>query len=176
MRKIATLAFVAALAITIIACSSGGSGSKSNGGNSTGKPASSGTNVAGLNQPVRDGKFEFTVTDVNCGATTVGPADLGKTAQGQFCQVGVTVKNIGNQAQTFDGSSQKAYDASHTQFSDDTTAEVYANQNNQTFLQQINPGNQVKGILVFDVPKTTKITTLELHDSPFSSGVKVKVG
>jgi len=61
----------------------------------------------GLNQPARDGKFEFTVSKVDCGATRVGSDLLDEKAQGVFCLVDVTVKNIGDEAQLFDGSSQK---------------------------------------------------------------------
>jgi hypothetical protein len=167
MRKILAVT-VAALTITILACSSGGNDQKSS------NESDKGSN-AGLNQPARDGKFEFTVTAVDCGATTIGTPPLSKSAQGQFCRVTLTVKNIGKEAQTFDGSSQKAFDTSGTKFSNDGEAETYANQGNETFLQQINPGNQVQGVLVFDVPKTTKITRLELHDSAFSGGVKVHI-
>ena len=41
------------------------------------------------------------------------------------------------------------------------------------FLNNINPGNLVKGILLFDVPKTFKLKAIELHDSVFSGGVTV---
>ena len=43
------------------------------------------------------------------------------------------------------------------------------------FLNEINPGNSTKGRLIFDVPKSTKLTALELHDSPFSGGVEVSL-
>jgi hypothetical protein len=126
----------------------------------------------GLGDKVRDGKFEFVVKDVSCGKTKVGNQYLNKKAQGQFCQVTVTVKNISDEAQMFDGSSQKAL-AGKTEFSNDGAAEMYANGDNNTFLNEINPGNQATGKLLFDVPKSTKLTGMELHDSPFSGGVKV---
>jgi hypothetical protein len=44
---------------------------------------------------------------------------------------------------------------------------------NQTFLEDINPGNQVKGTLVFDVPQGTKLTSIVLHESMFTAGVKI---
>src|SRR5262245_21771627 len=47
-------------------------------------------------QPVRDGKFEFTVQSVKCGVSQVGEDPLTKTAQGQFCLVTISVKNIGD--------------------------------------------------------------------------------
>jgi hypothetical protein len=129
----------------------------------------------GMGDPVRDGKFEFTVTKLDCSKSRVGSEFLNETAQGKFCIISVTVKNIGKEAQTFDGSSQKAYDADGTEFSNDTGAEIYANEGSPTFLQEINPGNQVKGKLIFDVPKSTKLTSIELHDSMFSGGVKVSL-
>lgn len=129
----------------------------------------------GVGDPVRDGKFEFTVTKLDCSKSKVGSEFLNETAQGKFCIISVTVKNIGKEAQIFDGSSQKAYDAGGTEFSNDTSAEIYANEGSPTFLQEINPGNQVKGKLIFDVPKSTKLTSIELHDSMFSGGVKVSL-
>lgn len=129
--------------------------------------------AAGIGDPVRDGKFEFVVTDMVCGKKQVGNEFLNKKAQGQFCIVDVTVRNIGDESQLFSGGSQKAFDAKGTEFSNDGSAEMYANDQSQTFLEEINPGNQVKGKLVFDVPAATKLTALELHDSPFSGGVKV---
>lgn len=127
----------------------------------------------GLKVAVRDGKFEFTVTGVKCGVAKIGSDILGQKAQGQFCLVDVQVKNIGKEAQTFADSVQKAFDAKKVEYSADSGAAIYANEDSQVFFTEINPGNTVKGKLVFDVPKGTQLTTLELHDSMFSGGVKV---
>jgi hypothetical protein len=129
----------------------------------------------GFGDKVRDGKFEFTVTKMDCSKTRVGSQYLDKTAQGKFCQISLTVKNIGDEAQTFSGSSQKAMDADGVEYSNDGAAELYANKDGSTFLNEVNPGNQTKGVLIFDVPKATKLTSLELHDSPFSGGVEVSL-
>jgi hypothetical protein len=59
---------------------------------------------------------------------------------------------------------------------DDVLAELYANAGNQTLLRQIDPGTEVHGILVFDIPKDARILGLHLHDSPLSEGVTVTVG
>jgi hypothetical protein len=135
-----------------------------------GKPA-----AAGIGDPARDGKFEFVVKSVTCGKTRVGNEVVGEDAQGVFCEVAVTVKNIGDEAQMFDGSSQKAFDAKGTRYSNDGTAELWANEGTSTFLEEINPGNQVAGRLIFDVPKGTKLTKVELHDSAFSGGVTINL-
>lgn len=128
---------------------------------------------AGIGDPVRDGKFEFVVTGVDCSRTTIGSDLLNTKAQGKFCLVSVSVKNIGDEAQTFTGSNQKAYDVKGAEFENDGAAEIYANDNAETFLNDINPGNKVTGKIVFDVPKGTVLTEIELHDSFWSGGVKV---
>lgn len=135
-------------------------------------PAGQPPAAAGLNTPVRDGKFEFTVTKVDPGHAAVGTDSLGEQAQGQFVFVHVSVRNIGDVAQVFSGSSQKLFDAQGREFSDDAAAAIYLDQS-QSFLNEINPGNAVNGIVVFDIPKDAQPTRIELHDSPFSAGVSV---
>lgn len=137
-------------------------------------PAPAGDTTAKVGQKVRDGQFEFTVTKVQKGVKSVGDQYVNQKAQGQYVLVSVTVSNIGDKAQMLSDSSQKARDAKGREFSTDTAAAIYM-KNNQVFLNEINPGNSVKGTLVFDMPKGTEPASLELHDSPFSDGVTVKL-
>jgi hypothetical protein len=130
--------------------------------------------VAGIGDKVRDGKFEFVVTGMDCSKTKVGNQYLNAKAQGKFCMISVTVTNIGDEAQLFTGSNQLAY-AGETEFKNDSTAGLYANSDSQTFLEDVNPGNSVKGELIFDVPKKTTLTEIELHDSFLSGGVRVSL-
>jgi hypothetical protein len=131
--------------------------------------------AAGIGTPVRDGKFEFTVTGVEPGVARIGDDMFGQDAQGQFLLVHVTVTNIGEEAQYFDGSSQKLTDAQGRTHSADTGAAIYLG-DAQSFLNQINPGNSVQGTVVFDVPADAAPASVELHDSPFSGGVEVTLG
>ena len=125
-----------------------------------------------IGDKVRDGKFEFTVTKVKPGVATVGDSMLGKKAQGQFVLVSITVANIGDEPQTLVGDAQKLFDTQGRKFSVDTEAAVYLADSNSIF-EEINPGNLVKGTLLFDIPDGVKPARLELHDSPFSGGVDV---
>lgn len=129
--------------------------------------------VNGVGREYRDGKFAFTVTKIKKGVRRVGDQYVGRTAQGQFVLVYVTVVNIGDQARTFDSGSQKLTDAEDRQFDADTEAIIALGDESKAFLEDINPGNGVHGILVFDVPTGVRLTSLELHDSPFSGGVTV---
>jgi hypothetical protein len=130
--------------------------------------------VAGvMGKASTDGKFEFTVTKMKCAVPSVGPSGFGQQAQGEFCLINVTIKNVGTSAEVFVDSSQQALDATGNTYSVDSGAAVYANEDSSTFLEQINPGNTVKGVLVFDVPKGTKLASLILHESMFTAGIKV---
>lgn len=141
-----------------------------------GKDSPASTPEVAIGAPARDGKFEFTVHKVECGSKQAGDGLLGKTAQGQYCLVTLTVKNIGDKPQTLSDSSQKAFGPTGVQYSPDTTAGLYLNKDNsQVWFTDINPGNQVTGVIVFDVPVDASLVRLELHDSPFSGGVKVKL-
>jgi Domain of unknown function (DUF4352) len=155
----------------LVAILVGGTTTTAGGGTGTGGK------TAGLNQPVQVGQFQFVVKSVTCGKASEGDDILSKDAQGQYCEVAVTVKNTGKDPELFDGSDQKAKGTNGNTYSDDVEAEIYANSDDATFLNEINPGNTITGVLVFDIPKDAKIVSMELHDSSFgSSGATVSVG
>jgi hypothetical protein len=130
----------------------------------------------GIGTPAQDGKFEFTVSGVECGVEQVGSEFLNETAQGQFCLVTMSVKNIGNEAQLFDSSSQKGITNTGAKVDANGAASLYANEEAQSFLESINPGNSLKDVvIVFDIAPDQNLDAVELHDSPFSGGVTVSL-
>lgn len=137
------------------------------------KAKKSGPKTAGIGQPVKDGKFTFTVTKVQNGPRRIGDQYAGKNAQGKFIFVRVTVHNHGAEAQTFFGDAQKLL-AGGKEYSADSEASIYL-KDAESLLEEINPGNTVKGTIVYDVPKSVMPTAIELHDSPFSGGVKMSL-
>lgn len=153
----------------------GGSGAVSDSGDSKGGDDKGKDKAAKVGDPVRDGKFEFTVQRVKCGVSKVGTDLLGATAQGQFCLVTVKVKNIAKEPQSFSDSYQKAYAADGTEYTSDSEAGIYANKDAATLFNEINPGNGITGVLVYDIPEKAKLAKLELHDSMFSGGVTVQL-
>ncbi|MGW7416148.1 DUF4352 domain-containing protein [Streptomyces sp. NPDC054863] len=127
----------------------------------------------GPGEPVRDGKFEFTIMKIEPGGKHLG-GEFGTDAQGRYLLVHMTVKNIGDRAQYFDGSDQKMIDSRGNEHSADTGAAIFL-ENSRSFYNQINPGNTVEGIVVFDIPGNARPVQLELHDSLFSSGATVRL-
>ena len=176
-RKLVWLLGIIVVIIAIVAANGGGKSSTTtpattDAGSSA--PAAEPATEPGVGTPVRDGKFEFVVTSVEPGATEIGDAPLTTKAQGQFVLVNVSVTNIGNEPQAFSGSEAKAFDSQGREFTASTSAMIYLPDSNSLYTP-INPGNKVDGKVVFDVPAGTTLTSIELHDSMFSDGVKVQL-
>ncbi|KOU24405.1 DUF4352 domain-containing protein [Streptomyces sp. WM6368] len=165
------LAAVAGVVVLGVLGSLGGKGSVAPPPAATAKAVTDSGRMPGVGEAVRDGKFEFTVTRLQAGVGNVG-GEYGQDAQGQFFLVHMTVKNIGDKAQTFDGSDQELIDRNGSKYSADTAAGIYLD-GSESFLEQINPGNVVDGVVVFDVPKGADPVRIELHDSMFSGGTTV---
>lgn len=167
------LSVILGLVVIGVISSAVGGGSKSN-TNSSKSSDSKKAETAKVGQAANDGKFEFTVSSVECGKTSVGANQyLTKTAQGQYCLLNVTVKNVGDQAQSLLSSNQFLLNTSGQKYSADDMATIYNAPNGTSWYNDINPGNSVNGAIVFDIPKDQTATTAELHDSAFSNGVKV---
>jgi hypothetical protein len=113
------------------------------------------------------------VSEVDCSKSRLGAEHLVRTAEGRFCIVSLSVRNIAGKSQYFLGSAQKMTDAAGAEFGDDELAGLYVNQHSQTFLRKIGPGGTVTGKIVFDLPKGTTPSAVELHDSFLSGGVVV---
>lgn len=129
----------------------------------------------GVGEPVRDGKFEFTVADVQTGVDQVGDDFLNQEAQGSYTLVTMKVENIGDEAQLFDSSNVSGTDSQGREVSSDSEASLYANENTEAFLNEINPGNSVTAIVVFDLPKGEKLAALDVKDSMLSGGAEISL-
>lgn len=172
-HKILTVV-LAIVAVGIIAGAAGGGGADTNSKGDSAKADNKTAIAIKVGEAARDGKFEFVVKSIECGKATVGANEyLTKTAQGQYCLLNVSVKNIGNEKQSLFSANQKLLDAANKEYSADDTATLYAAPQGSSWYSDINPGNSVEGSIVFDVPKGVTPTVAELHDSSLSGGVKV---
>jgi hypothetical protein len=129
----------------------------------------------GIGDPVRDGTFEFLVTDVTCGVPSVGSGVFTDHADGQFCIVGIGVKNTGNLPALFVTEEQWAIAVDGSRHHANSTAGVIANHGLAVWVNVVTPGDTVAGKLVFDIPADATLDSLELHDSGLSHGVLVTV-
>ncbi len=120
---------------------------------------------------VKDGDLSFKVTKYKPGPNRVGNQYVGANPQGAFWLVYVTVKNHSDEPAHFSSSGQNLL-VGNKQYAADGAAAAFIKDSASLFTP-INPGNEVDGIMVFDLPKSAKPTAIELHDSTFSRGVKV---
>ncbi|WP_072689839.1 DUF4352 domain-containing protein [Rhodococcus marinonascens] len=129
--------------------------------------------LPGLGTPVRDGKFEFVVTDVETGLSSIGDNPfLTSEAQGQFVVVTMTVQNTSDEPKGLSPSSQDMYDAQGRKFTADTSAGI-ALDSDVSIWDEINPGNTVTMKAAYDMPADAVPAEIELHDSMFSGGTRV---
>lgn len=124
--------------------------------------------VAGIGEEARDGKFAFTVLDVERGLSSYGDGWLAEDAHGKFTVVTVRVENIGDEAQTFFASNSTGIDGKDRRLDAESIID-------DSSLEDINPGNSITANVVFDVAKGERLTAVQFHDSMFSGGVLVSL-
>lgn len=134
-------------------------------------PAEEASDDPQLGDVVQTGDFEVSVTGVEGGMAQIGDDMLGEEAQGQFVKVLVTVENTGDAAEYFLDSEQKLVDDSDRQHS--TSSASWMLDEESLFLTEINPGNRVEGVLLYDIPEDAVPTSIDLQGGFFSSPVRV---
>jgi Domain of unknown function (DUF4352) len=139
-------------------------------------PDASQVPTAKIGEKVTDDAYQFTVMKISCGTRRVGDQYDGETAQGQFCLVTMKVKNVGKDPITFSSENQALVDTKGRTYSPDDEAWVYVDDSDNIW-GEINPGNSMKTVVPFDVPKKVKADYLLLKAGTFgfSAGVRVKV-
>ncbi|MEV6139919.1 protein kinase [Nocardia sp. NPDC051990] len=127
---------------------------------------------AGLNIPVRDGKFEFVVTSVDSGVPRIGL----QNASGSYSIVTVAVRNISDEPKWFLPVGQRLVDTQGRQVDHHAIATMW-----QTTLRrygysfELQAGQSATTQLVFDVPQDAAPSRLELHDFLLSNGATVEL-
>ncbi|WP_205876349.1 DUF4352 domain-containing protein [Mycobacterium camsae] len=165
---IVVLFFGGCFAVVGVVGSSIDSASKNNGSSGNSTASGQGATAPGIGQEVRDGKFAFTVTDVQRGQSA-GTA----TARGEFIIVTMTVKNTGSEPQSYFTENQTLFDSAGRKYAADSTAGLSMNRDSMVI--NLNPGFDLAVQVPFDVPVGTQPAAIEVHDSAFSGGSKIRL-
>jgi len=108
------------------------------------------------------------------GKTLAGKAGETLTAKGEFVVVRVNVTNIGDQTRTPNCSCQILFNDKGQKF--EPSSSILSTKEALKFVRRIDPGDTVNGlIMLFDVAPGTKAVNIELHDSPLTQGVRVRL-
>lgn len=123
-----------------------------------------------VGEEARDGNFSFVVTGVKRADSVAHPErpEIEKAAQGEFVMVQMHVTNVGVEPQKFFVSFNTLSDGSAVYKSDDEAWLYLGNT-----VADLNPGDSIDTVTVFDVPRGAAATSVELHDGPSSTGVRV---
>ena len=133
-------------------------------------------NFGAVGQEVIDANLAFTVQSIDCGATQVTGGPSTRTAQGKFCVLSLTLRNAGRTPVTFQGRAQMLQDIQQRFFGPDTaaTAAHPVNAGRDMLAPVVNPGNELKGVLVYDVPADVNLLGVNLRAGPTGRGAYVK--
>jgi len=120
-----------------------------------------------------DGALIVAVTGVRCGVQAVGPIELRRREREQFCLVGVSVENAGQEARLLAGDAQRAVDAHGRAYGVVDRAAVFLNNRTPSLLDAIPGGGTVRGVLPFEVPARARLVTLLVHESAGTRGARI---
>lgn len=82
--------------------------------------------------------------------------------------------NIGDEAQTLHSGEQELLDAEGRRYRADGGI-PWILEGELGYWTDVNPGNGVSGTLSYDLPEGVQPVAVELHDSPFSDGVRANL-
>jgi len=132
-----------------------------------------------IGEQATDRGLAFVVNEFECGASEIGEGPRRLQAAGQYCTLDLTVSNNGSEPSAYSATSQLLIDGDGNTYAPDGVATGLAasaaNRPPSTF-QQLNPGIEIKGKLVFDIPKATVPTEAELHGLGSASGLRLTSG
>ncbi|SHN01749.1 DUF4352 domain-containing protein [Cryptosporangium aurantiacum] len=130
-----------------------------------------------LGSTVRNGAFEYRVTDQQCGVPEVGvnAGSAGQPSRGHFCVVTLSVRNVSRRAQVFTAADQVGYTTAGDRYLGSAPASRYANGSSRTFLTPIGPGAAVTGKLAFDLPNGERLDSLRLRVTASAGSVAVSL-
>ncbi len=178
---------LAALAVVVLAVAGWLAVGRSGSGSSV-AAAKAGLDIANtasesrIGQEVRDGTFAFTVTRVDYVGQEVGTPPSTRVAQGRFCLLHLHLRNVGNQPAAYSGAAQLLADTSAQALQPrrgrrrgGVSAPGHRRGDKEITDVRLNPGAEVDGVLIFDMPVAAKPAEFEFHAAPRTIGVKVRL-
>ena len=130
-----------------------------------------------LGEEALDGNARFVVTEFECGPTEVGSGAVLRRAQGRYCFLGVTVRNVGREPVNLVGSAQVLLDGQGRRHAADerATAAHEANAGRDPAASVINPSNELRSVFVFDLPPDVDPLYANLRAAPGGPGATVRL-
>lgn len=119
------------------------------------------------------GAFDFDVTALRCGMTSVSSEGLEEKAAGQFCLLDLKVTNNGDEPETFVSAEQHVRDTNGVAYAVAEQAAAFLNDRSPTLLGELQPGETATGVLPFDVPSDVQLSEAVLSAGTSAEGVRI---
>lgn len=124
----------------------------------------------------RVGDFQITLHSKKCGIERVDSDFLDTRAQGAYCRLDLTAKNVTRSPHFYDtATALTAFDGQGRKFNADSEAGIYGNENGAGFFEEINPDNATRALVFFDLPKGTTMSRVEFSPGVFTTADTVTV-
>lgn len=135
-----------------------------------------------LGEELQGGPFRFKVTQAECVGREVGAPPETRVAQGRFCLVYLTLRNVGDRPEVYSASLQLVSDSSAKRYFPGVMEPgpplpplVTGSGAKEIVNVRLNPGAETQGVLIFDMPVAAKPAEFEFHHRPRAIGVKVRL-
>lgn len=128
-----------------------------------------------MHQRVQDGTFAFTADTMKCGVQEISGPDGDLLPTGQFCMVTLTVLNDGKAPAIFADSLQRADGPNGVWYAANSPAGLEADPDPTVLLSDLNPGNQIQVVVVYDIPVGARIDRIEVHQAPGTAGAIIRM-
>lgn len=109
-----------------------------------------------IGKPFRSGDIQYTIHGAKTSATKTDGLTAGEP-QGQYTRIDITIKNMSTRPISFDTNNLiRVEDKDGRQFNSDAAANLAGNQGGTGWPAGINPGNQARVTVYFDMPTDVK--------------------
>ena len=177
-RRAGVILGVVAVAVLAVSagCSSSTSPTKSS---ATGAAATKARPASQIGKPVRDARFEYVVTKLDCKPTIGGETDAPDpstitSSKGQYCLISLTLKNIATGDGRFLAPDQHVYDAAGTKY--DVNTKLGFNVKDAYEDTQVGEGTSSTAVLIFEVPKDATLVRIDLLPVGATTPLSVQLG
>jgi hypothetical protein len=153
--KVLSIAIVALLAMSV----------------TTALPSSAASSA--LPKTVSSGDFKWTFKSLKCGIRKLGGSYINTTADGQFCILYASAKNMTKKSHYLNDSDVMLVDSSGNEFEPNSGMTMYMDC--VFFLNKVSASNTKNGCLVYDVNKSSKIKKILISGGWFDDDVVIKL-
>jgi hypothetical protein len=140
---------------------------------SLGSAASASPALTKLPKTAKAQDFSWTFKKLTCGTTKIGDQYLNSKADGMYCQLDASAKNLTKKSSYLPSSDVLLIDSKGNEYENSSGLSLY--KSCVFFLDKVSAGNTKTGCMIYDVPKGTKITKIVISGGLFGDDTTIVI-